>query len=269
MKKPDFKHKYGPWALVVGSAEGMGACYAERFAEQGINIIAVDRREELLQKQAEEIEVHYEVEVTGLVCDLGNPEDVSAMLEQVDGLEVGLVVFNAAMSVSGPWHSVNLASKLTMLNVNCVATTMILDRLSRPMSERGRGGIILMTSMAAMQGAPGQACYAACKSYDLILGESLWDELGEDGVDVLNVIVPMVRTPSFEREANGLKDNPFIPIIAPADVVDEAISALGREPSVVAGRIWKGIHFAMQNWLPRKSVIQMMGKQMKSHFSGS
>ena len=51
MKKVDFKNKYGPWALVVGSAEGMGACYAERFAEQGINIIAVDRREELLQQQ--------------------------------------------------------------------------------------------------------------------------------------------------------------------------------------------------------------------------
>lgn len=135
MKKIDFGHKYGPWALVVGSAEGMGACYAERFAEQGINIIAVDRREELLQKQAEEIEAQYQVEVTGLVCDLGKPEDVEALLEQLEAFEVGLVVFNAAMSVSGPWHSVDIASKLTMLNVNCVSTTMILDHLSRPMSE--------------------------------------------------------------------------------------------------------------------------------------
>jgi hypothetical protein len=269
MAAKKFRDRYGPWALVIGSAEGMGACYVQKFAEQGLNIVAVDRREELLQQQAEEIAEQYDVQVTGLVCDLGKPEEVTAMLDQIDTLELGLVVFNAAMSVSGPWHSVDIDSKLTMINVNCVSTTMVLDRLSRPMSQRGKGGIILMTSMAAMQGAPGQACYAACKSYDLILGESLWHELGEDGVDVLTVIVPMVRTPSFEREASGLKDNPFIPIMAPEDVVDEAIKGLGQAPSMVAGRAWRGIHFVMQHWLPRKSLIQIMGKQMKNHFSGS
>lgn len=268
MAKKDFQHQYGPWAMVVGSAEGMGACYVERFAEQGLNIVAVDRRQELLQQQAEEIEAEQGVEVRPLQCDLGQADAVSDMLEQLHDVEIGLLVFNASMSVSGPWHDVDRASKLTMINVNCVSTTMILDQLSRPMSERGQGGVILMTSMAAMQGAPGQATYSACKSFDLILGESLWDELGEDGVDVLTVIVPMVRTPSFEREASGLLDNRFVPIMEPADVVDEAIKGLGTAPSIVAGKTWRGIHYMMQNFVPRKSLIQMMGKQMRSHFSG-
>ena len=84
---------------------------------------------------------------------------------------------------------------------------------------------------------------------------------------MLTLIAPMVRTPAFEREASGLKDNPFMPIMEPAEVVDEALGALGREPSVVAGRNWRGAHFFMQRLMPRKSVIQLMGRQMRSHFS--
>lgn len=268
MAASEFAEQYGPWAMVVGSAEGMGACYVERFAEQGLNIVAVDRREDLLEEQAEQVAADHGVEVLPLQCDLGRTENVSAMLEELGDTEVGLLVFNASMSVSGPWLDVDMAAKLTMINVNCASTTMVLDHLSRPMAERGQGGIILMTSMAAMQGAPGQATYSACKSFDLILGESLWDELGEHGVDVLTVIVPMVRTPAFEREASGLLDMPFVPIMQPADVVDEGIKALGDGPSIVAGRTWRGLHFMMQNWLPRKARVQMMGKQMRSHFSG-
>jgi len=267
--KKDFKERYGPWALVVGCVEGMGAAYVERFAGQGLNVALLDRQLKPLKAQAAAVRREHGVKTRVLACDLAEPEQVAAMLDRLDGLEVGMVVCNAALGVSGHWHAVTQADKQRMINVNCVATTMILDRLTRPMAERGRGGVILMSSLASRQGAARQATYAACKSFDLILGESLWDELREQGIDVLTLIAPMVRTPAFQREAADMRSPPFLRIMEPAEVVDEALASLGKEPSVVAGREWRAASFVMQHLLPRKLLISAMGMQMKQRFPGA
>lgn len=265
---PDFQERYGPWALVVGSVEGMGACYAERFAEQRLNVALLDYQAEPLVEQAAAIEAQHGVSTMTLVCDLSEPSQVVAALDALADVEVGIVVCNAAFSSSGHWHAIDLATKQKMININCVSTTIIIDRLSRPMAGRGRGGIIFVSSMASLQGSARQATYAACKSFDLILGESLWDELGENGVDVLTLIAPMVRTPAFERHAKHMKSTALLPIMAPADVVDEALAALGREASIVAGRNWRVLDFAMRRLMPRQAVIKMIGRQMRSRFPG-
>ena len=55
-----------------------------------------------------------------------------------------------------------------------------------------------MASMAAAQGSPLVATYAATKAFDLVLAEGLWDELGAHGVDVLACRAGATRTPNYE-----------------------------------------------------------------------
>ena len=65
------------------------------------------------------------------------------------------------------------------------------------MARRGRGGILLMSSMAGFQGSALVATYSATKAFDLVLGESLWEELRERGVDVLSCCAGATRTPNY------------------------------------------------------------------------
>ena len=253
--------RYGGWALVAGSAEGMGAAYAERLAREGFDLVLLDLRQADVDAQAARLSKAHGVATRALACDLSQPRVVKATLDAVADLEVGLVIFNAAMAANGPWAEISLATKLRAVEVNVSAVLTMTDRLSRPMLERGRGGIVLTSSMAALQGAPGQAVYAATKSFDLILAESLWAELGPKGVDVMALIPGMVRTPNFERSGASRSANRLLAPIEPDQAVDEALAALGKEPSMVPGRTWKAVAVA-GSLAPRRTMIEAIGKYM-------
>lgn len=260
-ERASLKDRYGAWALVIGCAEGMGAAYAERLAREGFNLALLDFRGPAVRAQARQLAAAHGIETRPLVCDLSQPRRVAASLDAIADLEVGLVIFNAALAANGDWVETSLATKLAAVQVNVVAVLTVTDRLSRPMLERGRGGIILTSSMAALQGAPRQAVYAATKSFDLILAESLWGELKDQGVDVLAFIPGMVRTPNFQRSGADSGEGHLQPV-EPADAVEEALAGLGEGPRRVPGTIWK-LMAAAASLLPRKPLIEAIGKRMQ------
>src|SRR5205814_614389 len=67
--------------------------------------------------------------------------------------------------------------------------------------SRGRGGFIFLSSGSALRGTALTAGYAATKAWNLVLAESLWDELREAGVDVMAVVPGPTRTPGFLSSA--------------------------------------------------------------------
>ena len=70
----DFQTTYGPWALVAGASEGLGAAFAESLAARGLNLILVARREPQLMAFAEELRHRYAVAVETQALDLAEPE---------------------------------------------------------------------------------------------------------------------------------------------------------------------------------------------------
>lgn len=253
--------RYGGWALVAGSVEGMGAAYAERLAADGFDLVLLDLRRADIDAQALRLRDLHGVAVRPLACDLSRPRVVQSALDAVSDLDIGLLVFNAAVAANGPWDEIPLATKFRAVAVNVNAVLTMTDRLSRAMIERGRGGIVLTSSMVALYGAPGQAVYAATKSFDLILAESLWAELGPKGVDVLALIPGMVRTPKFERSGAASGASRLLVPIEPAAAVQEALAALGKQPSIVPGRAWRAAAVA-GSLAPRRAIIEAIGKRM-------
>jgi short-subunit dehydrogenase len=124
------------------------------------------------------------------------------------------------------------------------------------MAKRGRGGFIFMASMAAAQGSPLVATYAATKAFDLVLAEGLWDELSAHGVDVLACRAGATRTPNYEAS----QPNGKVPIMEPADVVRRALDSLGKRPSIVPGFVNRIGDVFMTRLLPRRAAIRFMGK---------
>ena len=125
------------------------------------------------------------------------------------------------------------------------------------MVARRRGGIVLMASMAGLQGSPRLSCYAASKAFDLIFAESLWGELREHGVDVIACVAGATRTPGFELVASTTKG----PVMEPAQVVEEALEQLGERPSIIPGLANK-LSAALLGRLPRRRRVLIMGSVM-------
>jgi short-subunit dehydrogenase len=251
-----FRERYGPWALVAGASAGLGEAFARLLAARGLNLVLVARRADALEALAAELRRAHRVEVRPEPLDLSRPDAGAAALGAVAGLEVGLLVYNAAASAIGPFLERPVEEHLRVIDVNCRAPLVLAHGLGGPMAARGRGGILLMTSLAASQGNPLLASYAASKAFDLVLAEGLWAELRGRGVDVLACRAGATRTPGYAAS----RPRRSVPLMEADDVARGALAALGRRPSTVTGALNRIAAFAFARLLPRRASIQIMGR---------
>lgn len=252
-----FRDKYGPWAIVAGASVGLGAEFAVQLGARGLKLLLVARGAAALEELAAQVRKESGVEVRTAALDLGSADVAERVRALTEGLEVGLLVYNAAFAHVGAFLEQSLASKLSIIDVNCRGPLILADALVPPMVARGRGGVILMSSLAASQGSPLVSVYAASKAFDLVLAEGLWYELAPKGVDVLACRAGATRTPAFEKtkpEPGGS------PVMETAPVVREALDALGKKPSMIPGAFNKMAAFFLDRVMPRKAAITTMGK---------
>lgn len=258
-----FRERYGPWALVAGGSDGIGAEFARQLAERGLNLLLIGRRAAPLESLAAELAERPAVQTRTAKFDLSRRDDVEALLEKSRELDIGLAICNAAMSVIGPFSGQPIESHDRMLDLNCRTPLHLAHSLGLRMIARGRGGIVLLSSMASFAGTLLSVHYAATKAYLRVLAEGLWAELRPYGVDVVAACPGTVRTPTF------LKDDPVqhrwgtLPVIEPARAVADTLHALGRRPVVVPGTIDRLLAVAMQRVLPRKTLIALTARATK------
>ena len=204
------RDRYGEWALVVGGSTGLGLGMAEEAAKGGMNVALVARRVAVLEDAASQLRAAYPVEVRTASADIAQPDEAVAAVEQVtNGAEVGLFAYNAAVESIAPFLEVPWETHLSEIMGNCVTPMRLSYDLSRPMVERGRGCIILVSSLSAIQGAVLTVGYGATKAFEWILAEGLWAELGQRGVDVVGVLLGATATPSLL--SHGVPMNPMTP----------------------------------------------------------
>jgi short-subunit dehydrogenase len=193
----ELQARYGSWALVAGASEGLGASIAREAAGRGFNLVTIARRKALLEDQANGLRADYDVEVRPLAVDLAAPDLWEQVAMATEDLELGVFIYNAAYVSRGRFLDVELRQHLAGIDVNCRGPAILSYQLGKKMVERGRGAIVLVTSMGALQGSKVFASYGAGKAYEWILAEGLWDELRERGVDVLSYVVGVTASPSY------------------------------------------------------------------------
>lgn len=97
------KQKYGSTALVAGASEGIGAAFATRLAAEGMDLVLIARRIEPLKKLADKLELGYKVDVMCIQCNLSDINASRQIIEELNGREINLLVYNAALSYIGPF----------------------------------------------------------------------------------------------------------------------------------------------------------------------
>lgn len=262
-----FRAKYGPWALIAGASEGIGATFAHQVAAKGLNLILIARRAKELSEVAETCRATHGIEVHTIALDLSSANMIDIVHQQTRDLEIGLVIYNAALSLIGPFMEHSLEAHLQEIDLNCRAPLTLAHIFGQAMLKRGCGGIVLLSSLSALQGSALICNYAATKAYNLVLAEGLWDELREHNVDVLACCAGATRTPGYLSSRPRRSGLIRAPEMEPEAVVAETLGALGRRSSIVPGRINRFAYFFMNRLLPHRMAIALMGNSTRAMYS--
>jgi short-subunit dehydrogenase len=255
----DFNNKYGPWALVAGASEGLGAAFAEQLAQLGLNLILIARRSDPLHSLSAHLQEKYGVQIVSQALDLSDFETTKQFVSSLD-LEVGLLVYNAAYAPIGYFEDIAEKDLDMIVSVNIRTPLLLSKLLSSKMIANRRGGIVLMSSLAGTQGSPKIATYAASKGFLMILAEGLWSELKEHGVDVVACCAGAIITPGYQNAQSQKAPG----TLEPYQVAQEALHALGKGATVVPGFTNKMARFFMGRVFPRRWAISIMKKNTKN-----
>jgi uncharacterized protein len=275
----DFAQRYGPWALIIGASEGVGAAYALAVAGRGLNVVLVARRRAVLDEVATDIRARTGVRTRTIAVDLTDHDAMDRLAAGTADLEVGMVFYCAgADPVFEPFLDHPVEVPLAMVHRNCVVPMQVSHHFAGPMRERGRGGLVLVSSGAALAGGPNMVAYGATKAFDMVMAEALWAELHDLGVDVLALVLGLTDTPALRRlmvrRGTLPADDPEAPIagaMTADEVVAEALASLTDGPTCFVGEMMRlgAQTFATMSRNDAVKMLVQLGAETMSNTGGA
>ena len=262
-----FNDKYGPWAIIVGAAEGLGEAYCIALAKRKMNLLMVDKRISELNSLAIRIREEYSVKTQLLHLDLNNKDATTIILEASTKLDIGLLIYNAAYSQIKPFVNYTKEELDAFITVNTSSQIHLVHAFAKKLMTRKKtGGIILMSSLAALIGMQLIAPYAATKAFTWNLAEALNYELKPHHIDVMACISGAIATPTY------LKSNPKYGFIKPLvmqseSVAEAALDKLGKKALFIPGFSNRLNYFILTHLMPRKMAASIANKTMGEMYS--
>jgi gluconate 5-dehydrogenase len=180
-------------ALVTGGSRGLGQEMAEALAEAGARLVLCARRKEWLDPTVEELRGRG-FTVLGRVCDVANPAEVQAVVDQAlaEYGRIDILVNNAGVSWGDEPERMPVEKWDKVLAINLTGAFLCAQAVGRAMIERRAGSIINISSVAGLRGSvapPHYAGYAASKAGLMGLTRELAVSWGRHGIRV-NAIAP-------------------------------------------------------------------------------
>jgi uncharacterized protein len=251
----EFAYKYGQWALIAGASEGIGASLADQLAQRGLDLVLIARNGALLEEVAAGVRERHGVEARPIPLDLTDPNISERVSEVTDGLEVGLVIYNAgAANRTVEFLDDSFEDSLRQIKLACIGPVALARHFAPAMRDRGRGGIVLVSSLACLAGASLLTVYSAVKAFNVNFAEGLWAELHPHGVDVCCTPLGMTWTEAYQRM--GFPYDPETVMLS-EDVAREIIDNIGNGPTFPVGE--KNRAMASMVWTAdRRALVELM-----------
>lgn len=220
-------------ALVTGASSGIGRAVAAQLAADGSNLVVVARRRDRLEALAGELTAAHGVTVEVLAADVTYPEQLARVEERLrapDGPPVDLLVNNAGLGAQGAFAEIPIDWQEGQIRLNVLAPVRLTHAALQGMLERGRGGILNVSSIAGRQPIPRVATYSSTKAYLSTFSHALHEEVRHQGVTVTALLPGFTRT-EF-HDAAGMSRS-VVP--GPAWMSAEAVARAGLR-AVARGR---------------------------------
>jgi uncharacterized protein len=260
-----FADRYGPWAVVAGASDGVGAAFARAVASRGLNVVLLARRQAVLDDVAGAIRAETGVETRAVGVDLAADGAVGAIGDATEDLDVGMLMYCAGADPNyEPFLANPIEVALGLVQRYCVVPMQLCHHFAGPMVARAKGGIVLVSSGAGLAGGKNMVAYCASKAFDMVMAEALWAELHGTGVDVLGLVLSVTDTPALRRilAKRGVLSSSDDPAPIPgatsaADTVAEAIANLENGPTWFVSEEFRNSE-AMMRSMSRNDIVKAM-----------
>ncbi|MBB4707414.1 SDR family NAD(P)-dependent oxidoreductase [Xanthomonas arboricola] len=242
-----------PAVLITGASTGIGAIYAERFAQRGHNLVLVARDKARLDALAARLHAAHGVNVDVLQADLTQPTDLTAVEARLrDDAQIGILINNAGMAQSGGILQQNAEAIDRLLALNVTALTRLSAAVAPRFAQSGSGAIVNLGSVVGFAPEFGMSVYGATKAFVLFLSQGLHLELGAKGVYVQAVLPAGTRTEIWGRA--GIDVNTLSDLMDVGELVDAALVGFDRRelvtiPPLHVAERWDALDGARQGLL--------------------
>lgn len=180
-------------ALITGAGNGIGRQLALLLAKEGVKIAAVDRLPEGLASLGAELQGKPFASEIADVTDLAGMRQAAMRLEAALG-PVDLLIANAGIGKETSALNFKAEDIAAQINVNLIGVANSVDAVLAGMRQRGRGHLVVLSSLASYRGLPMMAGYCASKAGVSSLFESLRIELEPLGIAVTIICPGWIRT---------------------------------------------------------------------------
>ena len=220
-----------PTVLITGASTGIGAVYAERFAQRGHDLVLVARDQARLDTLAARLRSEHDVTVDVIPADLTQLADLSTVENRLrDDARIGILVNNAGAALSGNFIDQSTDSVAQLVALNTTALVRLASAIAPRLVKAGDGAIINVGSVVGLAPEFGMTVYGATKAFVLFLSQGLSLELSPQGVYVQAVLPAATRTEIWDR--SGIDINTLNDIMEVGDLVDAALVGFDRREPV-------------------------------------
>jgi len=187
----------GKTVLITGGSRGLGLVMAREFARSGARLALCARRDEELRRARASLESDG-AEVMTASCDMGNPEQVEAMVAAVIERygRIDVLVNNAGIIQVGPMETMTLGDYEEAMRVHFWGPLYATLAVLPGMRERREGRIVNISSIGGKISVPHLLPYSASKFALTGFSEGLRAEAAKDGIAVTTVCPGLMRTGS-------------------------------------------------------------------------
>jgi len=253
--------------LVTGASSGIGEVIARMLAPRARRLVLVARREERLQALADELRAaHPRLEVEIQCCDLVDPRARRELLEALDaGSPIDVLVNNAGFGDQSLFERAQWTKLDRMIALNIGALTQLVHHLLPGMIERGRGGVLNISSGFGLSWVPGLAVYIGTKHYVTGFTESLRAEVIGQGIVVSQVCPGPVLTEFHDVTENTTGQRPprFVMITA-EQCAREALRGFERGRAIIVPGFYIRNLLRLDAITPRWLWRRLLTRSMRS-----
>jgi NAD(P)-dependent dehydrogenase (short-subunit alcohol dehydrogenase family) len=227
----------GAVVLVTGGANGIGAAAARRLAGLGAKVVVAD---------VDERGTDLAAEIGGRFtrCDVRDPADseaaVATAVAAFGGLDIAFLnagVSTTSVALADP--SWDLAAYRRAFGINVDGVFFGVNAALPALRARGRGALVLTSSLAGLTAVPADPIYAATKHAVVGLARALGPALAADHVAV-NALCPGFADTAINAPVRHLIDAAGIPLMSPDDVVDALLAILASDRTGAAWYVQPG-----------------------------
>lgn len=253
------------YAIITGSAAGLGKAYAYELAKKGFHTILIDLPNNGLKSLSDAIKKEYQKECIFYETDLTKIENIIEITDDINKkYAVSLLVNNVGKGGTCSFDDADTNYLNTMIQLNVMATTIMTKQILPNLLKQKKSFILNVASLAAFSPFPFKTVYPASKAFIYSFSKGLREEYKNT-----NLFIGVVNPGPMDTNDEIIKRNKKQGILvriglqAPEKVAEKSIRQLLKKERIIFLNISNGFSLFLMKIIPTRFRLPMMTRVIK------